>query len=157
MNDGVVTETRCSRTPASCWAGLFVRIALAAAFLFAVADRFGFWGAPGTRGVAWGNIENYDEYVGVLIWYAPATFIPVLGWIATIAEISIAVGLIVGWQLRWFALAAGLLLSTFACAMFAALGPKSPLDYSVFSAAGAAFLLFAISDSGATSSREPAG
>lgn len=123
---------------------LFVRVALAAAFLSAVADRFGFWGLPGRDGVAWGNIENYESYVGLLNWFAPAPLIPVLGWVATIAEITIAIGLLVGWKLRWFALAAGILLSTFTIAMIGALGPKPPLDYSVLSAASAAFLLFCV-------------
>ncbi len=126
------------------WAGLAVRLALAAAFLSAVADRFGLWGPPGSAGVAWGSIEKYESYVGVLSWFAPASFVPVLGWIATIAEITIAIGLLIGWQLRWFALAASLLLLSFAGAMFGALGPKPPLDYSVLSAATAAFLLFAV-------------
>ena len=124
---------------------LFARVALASAFLSAVADRFGLWGAPGTAGVAWGDIANYEEYVGVLNAFAPIPLVSVLGWIATIAEIVIALGLLIGWQLRWFALAAGLLLVTFAVAMTTALGPKPPLDYSVFSAASAAFLLFAVS------------
>lgn len=144
MSDEAVERTRCIRTPANCGAALFVRLSLAAAFLSAVADRFGFWGTPGADGVVWGSVENYENYVGILIWYVPKAFIPVFGWIATLAEISIAVGLIVGWQQRWFALAAGLLLTMFALAMFTALGPKPPLDYSVLSAASAAYLLFSI-------------
>ena len=59
-------------------------------------------------------------------------------------EIVIAVALLVGWQLRWFALAAAVLLTLFASAMLAALGPKPPLDYSVFTAASAAFLLYSV-------------
>ncbi len=125
-------------------ASLFVRLALAAAFLSAVADRFGLWGAPGDEGVAWGDLETYESYVALLNWFAPAVTISTLGWIATIAEVAIAVGLIVGWQLRWFALAAGLLLTTFAITMGVSLGIKPPLDYSVFSAASAAYLLFAV-------------
>lgn len=147
MNDKAQGESRRTQTSANHWAAIFVRLSLAAAFLSAVADRFGLWGAPGNVGVAWGNIENYESYVDTLAWYVPTTFISVLGWIATLAEISIAVGLIVGWQLRWFALAAGLLLTMFALAMLTALGPKSPLDYSVLSAASAAFLLFTVSAS----------
>ena len=38
-----------------------VRVALAATFLSAVADRFGLWGPPGTPGVAWGSIEQYES------------------------------------------------------------------------------------------------
>ena len=126
---------------------LFVRFALAAAFLSAVADRFGMWGATGSQGVVWGNLKNYEDYVALLNWFVPLSLIPALGWIATIAEITIAVGLLVGWQLRWFALAAGALLTTFALTMFIALGPKAPLDYSVLSAASAALLLYALPNS----------
>jgi len=147
MSSEAVEGARGIRIQASCWAALFVRLSLAAAFLSAVADRFGLWGTPGAEGVAWGSVENYETYVGILIWYMPTALIPVFGWIATLAEISIAGGLIVGWQVRWIALAAGLLLTMFALAMFTALGPKPPLDYSVLSAASAAFLLFTVSDS----------
>jgi uncharacterized membrane protein YphA (DoxX/SURF4 family) len=126
-------------------AGWFVRLALAAAFLSAVADRFGIWGPPGAEGVAWGSVPKYEEYVALLNWFLPPSLISPVGWAATIAEVVLAIGLIAGWRLRWFALAAGLLLTTFAVAMFGALGPKPPLDYSVLSAAGAAFLLAAVS------------
>ncbi|TWU29908.1 hypothetical protein Pla144_06880 [Bythopirellula polymerisocia] len=123
---------------------LAVRVALAAGFLSAVADRFGYWGPPGAEGIAWGNIENYESYVGLLNWFLPPALISPVGWMATIAEIVIACGFLFGWQLRWFALAAALLLTIFATAMCAALGPKPSLDYSVLSAASAAFLLFAV-------------
>lgn len=125
----------------ACW---FARVALAAAFLSAVADRFGLWGLPGTEGVAWGSIEQYESYVGLLNWFLPTALISPVGWVATSLEIAIAIGLLVGWQLRWFAFAAGVLLTLFATAMLAALGPKPPLDYSVFSAGSAAFLLYAV-------------
>ena len=125
------------------WASIFVRAALAAAFLSAVADRFGLWGPPGSEGVVWGNIKNYESYVGVLNWFVPVAFIPTLGWVATISEVTIAIGLLAGWQLRWFALASGALLTLFALAMLFSIGPKPALDYSVLSAASAAYLLFA--------------
>lgn len=121
----------------------WVRLALAAAFLSAVADRFGIWGPPGSDGVAWGSIPNYEAYVAILLWFLPAALISPMGWIATGLEILISIGLLIGWQLRWFALAAAVLLTLFATAMLTALGPKPPLDYSVLSAASAAFLLFA--------------
>lgn len=125
---------------AACW---IARIGLASAFLSAVADRLGFWGGPGTAGVVWGNVSNYEAYVAQLNWFVPHALVPVVGWTATVAEIVIAIGLLIGWRLRWFSLAAALLLTLFASAMFAALGPKPPLDFSVLSAVGAASLLFA--------------
>jgi hypothetical protein len=56
----------------------------------------------------------------------------------------VALGLLIGWHPRWVSLATALLLLSFAVAMLVALGPKAPLDYSVFTSACAAFLLFAI-------------
>lgn len=83
------------------------------------------------------------DYVATLNWFAPTAMLPTLGWLATIAEIVIAVGLMIGWRLRCFAAAAGVLLMIFGIAMVAAVGPKPPLDYSVFVGAAAAFLLAA--------------
>jgi uncharacterized membrane protein YphA (DoxX/SURF4 family) len=123
----------------------FLRVALAAGFLSAVADRFGVWGPAGAPNVAWGGWQAFMDYVAKLNWFAPSASIPVLAWISTVAEVILAIGLLIGWQLRWFALAAGLLLLSFAITMTLALGVKAPLDFSVFAAAGGAFLLAASS------------
>ena len=123
----------------------FVRITLAVAFLSAVADRFGLWGPPGATNVAWGGWGPFLDYVAVLNPWVPSALIPALGWIATAAEIGLAVGLLIGWKLRWFALGSGLLLIAFALTMTLSVGIKAPLDYSVLSAAGAAFALACIS------------
>lgn len=122
----------------------FLRIALAAGFLSAVADRFGLWGPPGDPGVAWGAWGPFVEYVGVLNGYAPAAVVPALAWVATVAEVVVAIGLLVGWRLEGFALAAGLLLLSFAVAMSVATGVKGPLDYSVWAASAGGFLLAAV-------------
>lgn len=122
----------------------FLRLGLAAGFLSAVADRVGLWGPPGTPGVAWGEWGAFVDYVATLNWFAPSFLIPPLAWAATLAETLFAFGLLVGWKLRCFALASGLLLSSFALTMVIAEGVKSPLDSSVFAAAGGAFLLAAI-------------
>lgn len=135
-------------------ASWLVRLTLAAAFLSAVADRFGLWGSYGNEGVVWGNIENYEAYVALLNWYLPANLVSPVGWIATICEIMIAAGLLIGWQLRWFALAAGILLTLFTTTMLLAFGPKPPLDYSVASAASAAYLLFAVNQYASTKTFE---
>ena len=124
-------------------AQLFLRVALAAGFLSAVADRFGLWGPAGAANVAWGAWQPFVDYVAKLNWFAPPAFIPILAWTSTVAEVVLAIGLLIGWQLRWFALAAGLLLLSFAITMTLALGVKAPLDFSVFAAAGGAFLLAA--------------
>jgi putative oxidoreductase len=122
-------------------AEIFLRIALAAGFLSAVADRFGLWGPPGATNVVWGAWQPFIEYVAILNWFAPQALHSTLGWGATIAEVVIAAGLLVGWRLRWFAIASGVLLMLFAITMTAAIGIKPPLDYSVFAAAAGSFLL----------------
>jgi uncharacterized membrane protein YphA (DoxX/SURF4 family) len=126
---------------------LFLRLSIAGGFLSAVADRFGVWGAPGTPNVAWGAWVPFVEYAANLNWFAPAPIVSFLAWAATFAETVLAVGLIVGWQLRWFALGSGLLLLSFALTMALALGIKAPLNYSVFAASAGAFFLAASTQS----------
>src|SRR5262245_39777209 len=121
----------------------FLRLALAAGFLSAVADRFGLWGPAGAPNVAWGAWQPFVDYVAKLNWFAPPASTPILAWAATVAEMVLGIGLLIGWQLQWVALAAGLLLLSFAITMTLALGIKAPLDFSVFTAAGGAFLLAA--------------
>jgi putative oxidoreductase len=124
-----------------------LRIALAIGFLSAVADRFGLWGPPGSPGVAWGDLTRFNAYVAKLNWFMPALLIPLVGWASTVAETGLALALLIGWELRWVSLASALLLLSFAATMTVALGPKAPLDFSVFTAAAAAFLLFAVQPS----------
>ena len=120
------------------WGG---RIALAAGFLSAVADRFGVWGAPGQPRVAWGDWSHFVSYTGLLNWFVPGALVPIVAIVATVAEVALAILLLVGYRLRLVAYASAALLFLFAAAMTVALGMKSPLDYSVFAAAAAAFLL----------------
>ena len=56
---------------------------------------------------------------------------------------AFAVALVAGRSPRWCAFGSGLLLLSFALTMTIAGGIKAPLDYSVFVAAGGAFLLAA--------------
>jgi uncharacterized membrane protein YphA (DoxX/SURF4 family) len=66
---------------------------------------------------------------------------PTLAIVATSAETVLGILLLLGWQTRTTALLSGGLLLLFAITMSGALGIKAPLDASVFSAAGGAFLL----------------
>lgn len=131
----------------------FLRIALAAGFLSAIADRFGLWGPPGAPGVAWGDWKSFLDYVATLNWFVPKSFIAPLGWIATVAEVVLALSLLGGWRLRITATLSGLLLLAFALSMTFAIGPKPPLDYSVFTAAAASFLLAALAPAARESNR----
>ena len=126
-----------NRVRSTTLAAVFLRLALAAGFLSAVADRFGLWGPAGTPGVAWGGFEPFLAYTGKLLWYLPAGLVPAAGWAATV----LAVGLVAGVRLRVVALASGVVLSVFAATMTVALGPEPPLSLSVWSAAAGAFLL----------------
>lgn len=124
-------------------AALLLRAALALGFFSAVADRFGLWGAFGQPHVAWGNYARFLEYTRTLNWFLPPGIIPLIGAAATGAEIIFGFLLLVGWHTRLAALLSGTLLMVFGVAMAIALGVKAPLDFSVFTAAGGAFLLAA--------------
>jgi putative oxidoreductase len=71
----------------------------------------------------------------------PASTIPYLAWIATIAETLLGVALLIGIWPRYVAFVSALLLASFGTAMAISFGINSPLDYSVFSASAAALLL----------------
>ena len=114
---------------------LFARLALSAAFLSAVADRFGLYGPAGTAGVAWGDFTAFTAFTALINPWAPAGLVPALAWVATVAEVLLGVLLLVGLFTRAAALASAGLLVTFALAMATSLGLKAPLDYSVLSAA----------------------
>ncbi|HKV23797.1 MAG TPA: MauE/DoxX family redox-associated membrane protein [Candidatus Acidoferrum sp.] len=121
---------------------LYARVALGAGFLSAVADRFGYWGPPGSPKAAWGDWSNFVKYTALLNFFLPHRIAPALAVLETIVESTLGVLLIVGVWKRQVAALAALLLLLFALAMTLALGIKAPLDYSVFSAAGAAAMLF---------------
>jgi|SRR5690242_13754547 uncharacterized membrane protein YphA (DoxX/SURF4 family) len=123
------------------FSSLFLRLALGVSFFSAVADRFGLWGMFGQPNVSWGNFPRFVAYTGKLNWFLPETLIPAVAIIATFAEALLGVCLLIGWQTRTAALLSGILLILFGVTMAVALGVKPPLDFSVFSAAGGAFLL----------------
>lgn len=122
---------------------VFLRFALGFSFLSAVADRFGLWGAFGAPHVAWGSFARFVAYTARLNWFLPGAMIPALAVVATCAEALFGILLVLGWQTRITALFSGMLLLLFALTMTGALGIKAPLDASVFSASGGAFLLAA--------------
>src|SRR5262249_36828052 len=123
------------------YSSVLLRAALGISFLSAVADRFGFWGAFGEPHVAWGTFDRFVAYTGKLNWFLPGAAVPTLAILATCAELVLGILLLLGWQTRITALLSGSLLLLFALTMTGALGIKAPLDASVFSAAGGAFLL----------------
>lgn len=115
----------------------YARATLGCAFLSAVADRFGLWGKYGD----WGNFANFTRYTAQVNSFMPAVTAPFFAWTATVVEILFGILLILGLWPRWVALGSAVLLAAFGTAMAISFGLKSPLDYSVFSASGAALLL----------------
>ncbi len=119
------------------WAPVYARLALGAAFLSAVASRLGLWsGEPAAQ-----RFAGFVRYTAEVNAFMPSATIPFLAVAATVAELGLGLGLLVGVRLRAVAGASALLLALFGSAMALSLGPKSPLDYSVFSASAAALLL----------------
>lgn len=116
---------------------LYARIALGAAFLSAVASRFGVW--KGNVGLD--SFPSFMEYTAEVNSFMPAVTIPFLAWAATVAELSLGAALILGLWPRLVAFGSAALLALFGTAMAISFGIKSPLDYSVFSASAGALLL----------------
>jgi len=117
---------------------LFLRLAIAIGFLSAVADRFGMWSKEIS---AWGNWDSFLAYTQLLNPWIPNSLIPTMGILATGAEITFAIFLIIGYKTELFAKLSGFLLLTFALSMTFTIGLKSAFDYSVFSASAGAFAL----------------
>src|SRR5271163_928412 len=111
-----------------------LRLALATAFLSSVAGRLGLWGSYGS---GW---AGFVKYAGSVNWYLPAAAIPAIAITATILETTFGLILLTGWQVRRAAMGSAVLLMLFALAMFSG-NPKSPFDYSVFTAAFGALCL----------------
>ena len=126
------------------WTEWALRLSLATAFLSAVGDRLGAWGPHGSPHVSWGDWQHFRIYADRLNWYMPVAFQPSAAVLATAAEAIFAIALITGFRLREAAIGSGVLLTIFGISMALALGMKSPLDYSVFTAAAAAFSLAAM-------------
>ncbi|WP_280387967.1 DoxX family protein [Nocardia wallacei] len=138
ITDATLDDIRRRTWPA---ATVFARLALAAGFLAAVADRFGLLGEKGTGNVSWGNMDNFMAYSHSLTPYLPDVLADVAGWGGTVAEIVFGIALLLGIATRWVALGSLGLLLVFGVSMFFALGWQAPLSFSVFGAAAAAALL----------------
>src|SRR5229473_7012586 len=72
---------------------LYARIALGAAFLSGIADRFGlYWG----RNVGYGNFDGFMQYTAKVNSFMPPVTIPFLAWAATAGELFFGIALILG-------------------------------------------------------------
>jgi len=81
------------------------------------------------------------QYTGAVTSLFPSSLTVPFAWAATLAETLFGILLIAGFKVRIVSVLSGLLLLSFALGMATGLGVKTPFDYSVFSAAAAAFLL----------------
>jgi uncharacterized membrane protein YphA (DoxX/SURF4 family) len=121
---------------------LFARLAVGAGFLSAVADRFGWWGPAGQKGVAWGNWEAFVAYTSKLNFGLKGILLDTLAIAVTALELVLGILMVVGFRLKTTALLGGGLLLLFALAMSLNTGIKAALDFSVFAAAACCFLLY---------------
>lgn len=117
---------------------LALRLSLALGFLSAVADRLGIWSDEFST---WGTWESFLEYTAIINPWFPESMIPALGFVATVLEVVFAVFLLIGFKTSFFAKLSGWLLLIFALSMTFSSGIKGAFDYSVFTAAAAAFSL----------------
>lgn len=121
----------------------FLRLAISAGFLSAVADRLGWWSKEIS---VWGNWNSFLEYTQLINPWVPESLIPLTGIVATTAEIVFALFLIIGFKTELFAKLSGFLLLIFALGMTFSTGIKGAFDFSVFSASAGAFALSLLKD-----------
>lgn len=122
-------------------AQLLLRLALGIGFILPVLDRIGWLGAPGEKGVAWGNWENFVAYTHTLVPYVNLTTTSFLGFIATAGEAIFGIMLIVGYKTRFAAYGSFVLTLIFALSMLLFAGYRAPFTYSVFVVSFSSLLL----------------
>jgi putative oxidoreductase len=121
------------------WVTTSVRLLVGVAFLENVIDRLGFLGPPGAPGVSWGDFPHFIAYTAQVNAFAPAALIPALAVLATIAEGTFGLTMLLGVRVRLVAVGSALLLFVFASAMV--LSGLSQLEYGVYLMAVASWAL----------------
>ncbi|MCJ7932931.1 MAG: DoxX protein [Chryseobacterium sp.] len=112
-----------------------LRITLAAGFLSATASRLNLWGRHSS---GWKNFVHSTAETNSFL---PQSFAPSIAAVSTLAELSMGILLLIGYQISKTALCASVLTLLFAIAMGISFGLKEPLDYSVFVFSASSFLL----------------
>jgi putative oxidoreductase len=112
------------------WVATSVRLLVGIAFLENVIDRLGLLGPPGAPGVSWGDFPHFIAYTAQVNAFAPAALIPTLAVLATIAEGTFGLTMLLGVRVRLAAVGSALLLFCFASAMV--LSGLSQLEYGVY-------------------------
>jgi len=124
---------------------LFMRGALGITFLTPVLDRLGILGPFGTGNIEWGNWENFINYTSTLMPYLDRPVTNIMGGIATVGEFLIAIFLIIGFKTKYAALGSCLITLTFILFMATSVGIQKPINFGVFTATTASFLLSRLS------------
>ncbi len=113
----------------------FLRMALSAGFLSAVASRLSLWG---NQSSGW---EGFLEYAAEVNSFAPKTLVPAIAVASNILETCFGIMLLLGFKTRYAAYGAAILTLFFALAMTYSFGIKEPLDYSVLAFSAGSFML----------------
>jgi uncharacterized membrane protein YphA (DoxX/SURF4 family) len=121
------------------WVASVLRFPIAFAFLQAVCDRFGFLGAPGSPGVAWGDFAHFIDYTARVNSFMPRAIVPTLAVLATICEITFGLAMLLGTFIPGAAIASSALLFLFATAM--TISGFSQFAYGVYLMAAGALAL----------------
>ena len=127
------------------WVTTIGRLLIGVAFFENVIDRLGFIGPPGAPGVSWGDFQHFIEYTAQVNAFAPASIVPALAVLATIAEGTFGVTILLGVRLRLASVGSALLLFTFATAMV--LSGLSEMQYGVYLMSVAAWALATVDSS----------
>ncbi|HEX5402237.1 MAG TPA: DoxX family membrane protein [Pseudonocardiaceae bacterium] len=123
------------------WLTVVVRVVMAVEFLLAVADRFGWLGPAGAPGVSWGDFQHFVAYTRSMSTFLPAGLAPTLAVLATVAELTLGVALLVGFRLRVAALGSAALLTVYAVMMLITLPAAEQFHYNVLVLAAAMCVL----------------
>ena len=123
------------------FSSVYLRVAIAAAYLWEVADRLGVLGAHGQPHVGWGDWSHFMAFARQVMGFLPAAWVPALAVAATLGEAIFGLLLLLGWFTRLAAIGSGVLSLCFALSMAVSFGIDSPLGYSVFALSAGSFLL----------------
>lgn len=125
------------------WMTVVVRILMSGGFLLSVADRLGLLGGPGTAGTSWGDFHHFIDYTREISTFLPAGWAPTLAVLATVAESTLGLALLLGVRPRLVAFGAAALLCVFGLSMTLSVPAADQFHYCVFPLAAGMLLLSA--------------
>lgn len=121
------------------WVAALPRLLIGVAFVENVADRLGLLGPPGAPGVSWGDFQHFMVYTAQVNAFAPHAMIPALAVVATVAEGTCGITMLLGVRVRLASIASALLFFVFATAMV--MSGLSQFQYAVYLMSAAAWML----------------